>query len=131
MPEKIHFRLSFHNCKSCVYNCDDLLSYNSSPSSSHNYMIFIYSELQAESMFLHETTLPKQLKYSGRIYDRVNVLTINLTRSFSANSFFSLAFDVLMHTAKNLSQFFLLFPKRGPNITRQLAFHQRHLLNIP
>ena len=20
------FRLSFHNCKSCVYNCDDLLS---------------------------------------------------------------------------------------------------------
>ena len=23
------FRLSFRNCKSCVYNCDDLLSYNS------------------------------------------------------------------------------------------------------
>ena len=22
------FRLSFRNCKSCVYNCDDLLSYN-------------------------------------------------------------------------------------------------------
>ena len=22
----IFFRLSFHNCKSCVYNCDDLLS---------------------------------------------------------------------------------------------------------
>ena len=21
------FRLSFHNCKTCVYNCDDLLSY--------------------------------------------------------------------------------------------------------
>ena len=29
------FRLSFRNCKSCVYNCDDLLSYNSSPRSSH------------------------------------------------------------------------------------------------
>ena len=23
------FRLSFRNCKRCVYNCDDLLSYNS------------------------------------------------------------------------------------------------------
>ena len=29
------FRLSFPNYKSCVYNCDDLLSYNSSPRSSH------------------------------------------------------------------------------------------------
>ena len=29
------FRLSFHNCKSCIYNCDDLLSYNSSPRISH------------------------------------------------------------------------------------------------
>ena len=34
------FRLSFRNCKSCVYNCDDLLSYNSSARSSH---IFIHS----------------------------------------------------------------------------------------
>ena len=29
------FRLSFPNYKSCVYNYDDLLSYNSSPRSSH------------------------------------------------------------------------------------------------
>ena len=29
------FRLSFPNYKSCVYNRDDLLSYNSSPRSSH------------------------------------------------------------------------------------------------
>ena len=35
------FRLSFRNCKSCVYNCDDL-SYNSSPRSSH-ICFFIYS----------------------------------------------------------------------------------------
>ena len=27
------FRVSFHNCKSCVYNCDDLLSYNTSTNS--------------------------------------------------------------------------------------------------
>ena len=27
------FRLSFRNCKSCVYNCDDLLSYNTSTNS--------------------------------------------------------------------------------------------------
>ena len=26
------FRLSFRNCKSCVYDCDNLLSYNSLPS---------------------------------------------------------------------------------------------------
>ena len=28
LPEFFFFRLSFRNCKSCVYNCDDLLSYN-------------------------------------------------------------------------------------------------------
>ena len=28
-PNFFFFRLSFHNCKSCVSNCDDLLSYNS------------------------------------------------------------------------------------------------------
>ena len=36
------FRLSFHNCKSCVYNWDDLLSYNFSLPSSHKWF-FIYS----------------------------------------------------------------------------------------
>ena len=29
----VFFRLSFRNCKSCVYNCDDLLSYNTSTNS--------------------------------------------------------------------------------------------------
>ena len=29
------FRLSFRNCKSCVYNCDDHSSFNSSLRSSH------------------------------------------------------------------------------------------------
>ena len=29
------FRLSFRNCKRCVYNCNDLLSYYSSARSSH------------------------------------------------------------------------------------------------
>ena len=32
----------FRNCKSCVYKCDDLLSYNSSPRSSHIYDFHIF-----------------------------------------------------------------------------------------
>ena len=28
IPANFFFRLSFRNCKSCVYNCNDLLSYN-------------------------------------------------------------------------------------------------------
>ena len=39
------FRLSFRNYKSCVYNCHDHPSFNSSLRSSHH-MIFIYSKLQ-------------------------------------------------------------------------------------
>ena len=31
----------FRTCKSCVYNCDDLLSYNSSPRSSHIWFSYI------------------------------------------------------------------------------------------
>ena len=31
------------NCKSCVYNCDDLLSYNSSPRNSHNDFHYIHN----------------------------------------------------------------------------------------
>ena len=30
------FRLSFRNCKSCVYNCDDLFSYNKLPKVAEN-----------------------------------------------------------------------------------------------
>ena len=37
------FRLSFYSCKSCVYNCDDLLSYNSSPRSSHVWFSHIHN----------------------------------------------------------------------------------------
>ena len=37
------FRLSFYSCKSCVYNCDDLLSYNSSPRSSHIWFSYIHN----------------------------------------------------------------------------------------
>ena len=45
-PEFLIFRLSFRNCKSCVCNCDDLHSYNSSPCSSHIWFhIFITSNL--------------------------------------------------------------------------------------
>ena len=37
------FRLSFPNYKSCVYNRDDLLSYNSSPRSSHIWFSYIHN----------------------------------------------------------------------------------------
>ena len=37
------FRLSFYSCKSCVYNCDDLLSYYSSPRSSHIWFSYIHN----------------------------------------------------------------------------------------
>ena len=40
---------SFRNCKSCVYDCDDLLSYNSSPRSSHIYDFHIF--ITASSSF--------------------------------------------------------------------------------
>ena len=33
----------FRKCKSCVYNCDDLLSYNSSPRSSHIWFSYIHN----------------------------------------------------------------------------------------
>ena len=37
------FRLSFRNCKSCVNNYDDLLSYNSSPRNSHIWLSYIHN----------------------------------------------------------------------------------------
>ena len=36
------FRLSFRNCKSCVYNCDDLLSYNNSSPRICHYDLHIF-----------------------------------------------------------------------------------------
>ena len=35
--------LSFCNCKSCVYNCDDLVAYNSPPCSSHIWFSYIHN----------------------------------------------------------------------------------------
>ena len=39
------FRLSFRNCKSCVYNCDDHPSFNSSLRSSHTCFSYIHNFL--------------------------------------------------------------------------------------
>ena len=40
----VNFRLSFHNCKSCIpYNCNDLLSYNSSLCSSQIWFQYIHN----------------------------------------------------------------------------------------
>ena len=38
----IFFRLSFRNCKSCVYNCDDHPSFNSSLCNSHIWFTYIH-----------------------------------------------------------------------------------------
>ena len=37
------FRLSFCNCKSCIYNCDDLPLYNSLLHSSHRWFSYIHN----------------------------------------------------------------------------------------
>ena len=40
------FQAFFSNCKNCIYNCDDLLSFHSSPCTYHkNYMIIILTIL--------------------------------------------------------------------------------------
>ena len=39
----IFFRLSFRNCKRCVYNCDDHPSFNSSLRSSHIWFSYIHN----------------------------------------------------------------------------------------
>ena len=41
--ESLKNLISFRNCKSCVYNCDDLLSYYSSPRSSHIWFSYIHN----------------------------------------------------------------------------------------
>ena len=46
----IFFRLSFRNCKSCVYNCDDRLSYNSLPRSSHIWFSCIHKSIETKQL---------------------------------------------------------------------------------
>ena len=41
-------RLSFPSCKSCVYNCDDLPPYNSSPLSSHIWFSYIHNFIRKQ-----------------------------------------------------------------------------------
>ena len=62
-----------------------------------------------------------ETKCSGRIYDRVNVLPINLTTSFWANRFFFFGFWLGHACSKECLSIFLSFPKRSSNITRRLA----------
>ena len=61
---------NFWNCKSGVYNWDDLVSYNSSLRSSHNYMIFIYSWLQ---YIVSNKQFPKSI-YCHVVNDQVTSL---------------------------------------------------------
>ena len=51
MTDEFFFRRSFRNCNSCVYNCNDLLSYNSSPSSSHVSYIFNFNSIIVKLLF--------------------------------------------------------------------------------
>ena len=49
------FRLSFCNCKSCVHNCGDLPSYNSSLRSSHIWFSFIHNFIILLSLVYNES----------------------------------------------------------------------------
>ena len=51
VTDEFFFRRSFRNCNSCVYNCNDLLSYNSSPSSSHVSYIFNFNSIIVKLLF--------------------------------------------------------------------------------
>ena len=70
------FRLSFRNCKSCVTNCHDHTSFNSSLPSSHN-MIFIYSKLHLKK---HLRTLLLVL-ISNNYWTRLSKFVICLWRA--------------------------------------------------
>ena len=50
------FQVSSRNCKCCVYNCDDPLSYNYSPRSSHIWFSFIHNFIIILSRFCNEPT---------------------------------------------------------------------------
>ena len=60
------FRLSFCNCKSCVYSCDDLLSYNSSPRSSLIWFSLIHNMIILSRVYNE----PIQLSSTGRALHR-------------------------------------------------------------
>ena len=60
------FRLSFCNCKSCIYSCDDLLSYNSSPRSSLIWFSLIHNMIILSRVYNE----PIQLSSTGRALHR-------------------------------------------------------------
>ena len=56
------FQAFFSNCKNCIYNCDDLLSFHSSPCTYYkNYMIIILTIL----LYISYTNLYTRVKYNA------------------------------------------------------------------
>ena len=51
----VFFRLSFRDCKSCVYNCDDHCSFNSSLRSSHIWFSYIHNFIVSNSYNIAKT----------------------------------------------------------------------------
>ena len=76
--QEFFFRLSFCNCKSCVFNCDDLLSYNSSLRSAHQYDFYIF--ITSITLF--------SLQKGGQVFEILaakgfTILGVKINRSFN------------------------------------------------
>ena len=56
-------RLSFPSCKSCVYNCDDLPPYNSSPLSSHIWFSYIHNFIRKQFHSVNGTEISHMKKW--------------------------------------------------------------------
>ena len=56
-------RLSFRSCKSCVYNCDDLPPYNSSPLSSHIWFSYIHNFIRKQFHSVNGTEISHMKKW--------------------------------------------------------------------
>ena len=76
----IFFRLSFHNSKSCVYNCNDHPSFNPSLRSSH--MIFIYSKLHIQKHMSENNSVYTVLLYCFTHSLGQHLFPVNLVSSF-------------------------------------------------
>ena len=59
----IFFRLSFRNCKSCVYNCDDLPSYNKYPGYQGIFQFGTRREVSGSAAGWHVSTEGTSLAY--------------------------------------------------------------------
>ena len=96
------FRLSFRNCKGCVYKCDDLLSYNSSPPSSHTYDFHMFITWKVIVVYELQPKVFGQLAFLClRLPNRGNSKYADL-RTFTAQSSFYILRFLFQKQVENL-----------------------------